>query len=101
MVLSTLNGGCALNTSVLPVSFRVNQTCLPSGVAAILGQNGLACSTLPTTLWSATVITAVSGVKDEQTYPYCPSGEKIVMPGPLATVIRVFSRKVVASSTDT
>jgi len=33
----------------------------------MFGQNGLACATLPTILWSATVMTAVSGVKDEQT----------------------------------
>ena len=29
-------------------SFNVNQTCLPSGVAAIFGQNGLSCLTWPT-----------------------------------------------------
>jgi hypothetical protein len=32
----------------LPISFNVNQTCLPSGVAAILGQNGLSWGTRPT-----------------------------------------------------
>src|SRR6266481_6443427 len=40
-VFKSVNGGCASNTWVLPVSFRVNQTCLLSGVAAMLGQNGL------------------------------------------------------------
>src|ERR1700719_4788922 len=90
-VLSTEKGGRASNTCVLPMSFSVNQTWEPSGVAAMLGQNGLACCTFPTILWSATEITSVSGVNDEQTYPYFPSGEKIVMPGPLGTTIRVFS----------
>jgi hypothetical protein len=47
-VLSTENGGLASNTWVLPVSLSVNQTCEPSGVAAMLGQNGLACRTFPT-----------------------------------------------------
>jgi hypothetical protein len=42
---STANGGCASNTMVLPMSFSVNQTCLPSGVAAMFGQNGLSCLT--------------------------------------------------------
>ena len=37
---STLKGGRASNTIVLPTSFSVNQTCLPSGVAAMSGQNG-------------------------------------------------------------
>src|SRR5215468_6005468 len=91
IVFKSANGGWASNTWTLPVSFNVNQTWAPSGVAAMFGQNGLACGTLPTILWSATVITAVSGVNDEQTYPYFPSGEKIVMPGPLATTMRVFS----------
>jgi hypothetical protein len=66
-VFKSANGGCASNTWTLPVSFNVNQTWAPSGVAAMLGQNGLACWTLPTILWSATVMTAVSGVNDEQT----------------------------------
>src|ERR1700693_6120075 len=47
-VASTSNGGSARNTSVLPMSFRVNQTWVPSGVAAMLGQNGDACGTVPT-----------------------------------------------------
>jgi hypothetical protein len=67
MTFSTLNGGFALNTSVLPVSFRVNQTCVPSGDAAIFGQKGLACGTLPTIVWSATETTTVSGVNDKHT----------------------------------
>src|SRR5258708_21092595 len=100
-VLRTEKGGRASNTWVLPVSFRVNQTCEPSGVAAMLGQKGLAWCTFPTTLWSATEMTSVSGLNDEQTYPYFPSGEKIVMPGPLGTVIRVFSSYVAPSRTDT
>ena len=45
-VFNSANGGCASNTWILPVSFSVNQTCLLSGVAAMLGQNGLACGTL-------------------------------------------------------
>jgi len=49
-VFKSANGGCPSNTWVLPVSFRVNQTCLLSGVAAMLGQKGLACATLPTIL---------------------------------------------------
>ena len=53
-VLSMLKGGFASNTWVLPVSFSVNQTCEPSGVAAMFGQKGLACGTLPTIVWSAT-----------------------------------------------
>src|SRR5216684_6506278 len=40
-VFKSANGGCPSNTWVLPLSFRVNQTCLLSGVAAMLGQNGL------------------------------------------------------------
>ena len=79
----------------------MNQICLPSGVAAMFGQNGLSCLTCPTIRWSATVMTTVSGLKDEQTYPYLPSGEKICMPGPAGTLIRVFSSKVVALSTAT
>src|ERR1700745_2719696 len=90
--LRTENGGCASNTSVLPTSLSVNHTCFPSGVAAMSGQNGLACLILPTIVWSATEITSVSGLNDEQTYPYLPSGEKICMPGPAGSVIRIFSR---------
>jgi mRNA interferase HigB len=45
---SVLNGGLALITCVLPTSFSVGQTGVPSGVAAIFGQNGEACVTLPT-----------------------------------------------------
>jgi hypothetical protein len=41
------------------------------------------------------------GLKLEQTYPYLLSGEKIVMPGPFGTVIRVFSLKLVPSRTAT
>ncbi|HKT99503.1 MAG TPA: hypothetical protein VJS30_23700 [Paraburkholderia sp.] len=36
----------------MPTSLSVNQTCLPSGVAARSGQNGLACLTVPTILVS-------------------------------------------------
>ena len=67
MVLSSANGGRASNTWVLPVSLSVNHTWLPSGVAAMLGQNGLACATRPTIAWSATVMTTVSGLNDEHT----------------------------------
>src|SRR5262245_57926783 len=90
-VFSTANGGRASNTVVLPTSFSVNQTCFPSGVAAMLGQNGLPCGTRPTISCLATEITTVSGVKEEHTYPYCPSGEQICMPGPFGTVMRAFS----------
>jgi len=55
------------NTWVLPVSFRVNQTCLLSGVAAMLGQNGLSCFTRPTICLVTVSITTVSGLKDEHT----------------------------------
>src|SRR5262249_59032605 len=51
-VFKSVNGGCASKTWVLPVSFRVNQTCLLSGVAEMLGQNGLACGSLPTIVLS-------------------------------------------------
>src|SRR5262245_493676 len=95
----TSNGGCALNTMVLPTSLSVNQTCFPSGVAAMSGQNGLSCFTCPTTLYSAVATTTVSGLKLEQTYPYFPSGEKIVIPGPFGTVMRVFSLKAWPSRT--
>src|ERR1700751_1139975 len=80
--LRTLKGGLASNTSVLPVSFRVNQTWARSGVAAMLGQNGLACLTRATMLCVANETTSVSGLKEEQTKRYLPSGEKICMPGP-------------------
>ena len=40
MTRSTWNGGWAAKTITLPTSFSVNQTCSPSGEAAILGQNG-------------------------------------------------------------
>src|ERR1700712_5555566 len=89
--LMTANGGRASNTCVRPTSFSVNQTCLPSGVAAMFGQNGLSCLTLPTMLWSAKAITLVSATNDEQTYAYSPFGEKICMPGPFGTMMRVFS----------
>ncbi len=60
-------GGLASNTCVRPTSFNVNQTCLPSGDAAMFGQNGLSCFTWPTTWCVRTEITTVSGLKDEQT----------------------------------
>src|SRR3989441_2690080 len=91
IVLSTVKGGRALNTIVLPMSLRVNHTCWESGVAAMLGQKGLSCVTSPTISCAATEITTVRGVNDEQTYPYLPSGEKICMPGPAGTVMRAFS----------
>ena len=50
IVVIRLNGGLALNTCVLPISFSVNHTCFPSGVAAMSGQNGLSCFTRPT-IW--------------------------------------------------
>jgi hypothetical protein len=46
--LIRLNGGLALNTCALPTSLSVNQTWLPSGIAAMFGQNGLSCLTLAT-----------------------------------------------------
>ncbi len=49
------------------MSFSVNQTCLPSGVAAMFGQNALACSMVAITLCSATDTTLVRGWNDEQT----------------------------------
>src|SRR5713101_6762629 len=61
------------------------------------GQNGLSCVTCPTTLCPAVAMTTVSGLKLEHTYPYWPSGEKIVMPGPFGTVTRVFSLNVLPS----
>ncbi len=67
----------------------------------MFGQNGDSCFTLPTTLWVATETMAVSGVKLEQTKPYLPSGEKMVMPGPFASLMRLFSEKVLPSSTAT
>lgn len=66
-IFSVLKGGLALKTWVLPVSFSVNQTCLPSGVAAMFGQKGLVYLTVPTILWLATEITSVTGLNDEQT----------------------------------
>ncbi|MNR01110.1 hypothetical protein D3C85_1169060 [compost metagenome] len=65
-VLIRRKGGRASNTWALPMSLSVNQTCLPSGVAAMFGQNGLSCFTRPTIWWSATLTTAVSGLNDEQ-----------------------------------
>jgi len=65
-----------------------------------MGQKGLAWVTLPTIWWSATEITSVSGLNDEQTTPYLAVGEKIVMPGPAGTLICA-SRDVCPSSTAT
>lgn len=45
IVLIRLKGGLALNACVLPI-LSVNQVWLPSGVAAIFGQDGLSCLTL-------------------------------------------------------
>ncbi len=47
-VLSSAKGGLASKTCVWPTSLSVNHTCAPSGVAAMSGQNGLACVTSPT-----------------------------------------------------
>src|SRR5262245_14519121 len=99
ITLTTANGGRALNPLVLPTSLSVSQTCLPSGLAAMSGQNGLSCFTCPTILCSAVAMTTVSGLKLEQTYPYFPSGENIVIPGPFGTVMRVLSLKVWPSRT--
>src|SRR5258707_12343397 len=93
-VANTSNGGSARNTSVLPVSFRVNHTCLQSGDAAMFGENGEACLTVATTWWVFTSTNFVSGIKLEQTNPYFPSGRKIVMPGPSPTGILCFSPEV-------
>src|ERR1700739_2620844 len=98
---SVLKGGCQSTTWCRPVSFSVIQTCLPSGVAAIFGQNGLTCLTVATILCVAVEMTSVSGLNEEQTYPYLSSGEKMVMPGPGGVMIRVFSSKVLPSSTST
>src|SRR5258706_11465752 len=91
MTRITPNGGLAAKIITFPTSFKVNQTCSPSGEAAILGQNGETCFTRPTISWVFVLTTTVSGVKLEQTYPYAPSGEKIVIPGPLGTWMRNFS----------
>src|SRR5262252_1160289 len=40
------------------------------------GQNGLSCLTCPTISCPAVVMTTVSGLKLEQTYPYLPSGDR-------------------------
>src|SRR5262249_50323658 len=85
-----LKGGRALNTSVLPMSLSVNHTCLPSGAAAMSGQKGEAWGTRPTMRCECAYTYTVSGVKLEQKSPYMPSGDKIVMPGPLGTVMRSF-----------
>src|SRR5215813_13364372 len=71
------------------------------GRPAMSRQNGLSCLTCPMILCPAVVMTTVSGLKLEQTYPCLPSGEKIVMPGPFGTVIRVFSLNVLPSRTAT
>src|SRR5437773_2328858 len=47
-VFSTANGGRPLKTMVLPTSFSVSQTCPPSGVTAMLGQNGVSWGIRPT-----------------------------------------------------
>ena len=63
MVPRMAKGGAASITCVLPLSFSVNQTCLPSALTARLGENGLACGTRATTSWVAVSITHNSGVK--------------------------------------
>jgi len=50
MVPRSLLSTGSVTETVFEYCFRVNQTCLLSGVAAMLGQNGLACGTLPTIL---------------------------------------------------
>ncbi len=99
--LSTAKGGLASKTIVCPMSFKVSQTCVPSGVAAMFGQNGLSCRTRPTIRCVATSMTTTSGLKDEHTYANLPSGEKICMPGPAGVRMRDFSSQVLASMTDT
>src|SRR5258708_15264172 len=74
IVFRTEKGGLASNTTVLPMSLSVNQTCLPSGVAAMFVQKGLGWATRPTIWRSATAITTVSGVNVGQTQPYLSSG---------------------------
>src|SRR6185369_6312285 len=91
IILSCAKGGWASMTTVAPISFSVYQTCFPSGVAAMFGQKGLGCGTLATWVWLATSNTTSSAVKDEQTKPERPSGEQIVMPGPLGVLSRAFS----------
>jgi hypothetical protein len=93
----------AANTIVLPTSFKFQGEPHPLAVgeAALLGQNGETCFTRPTISCVFVLITTVSGVKLEQTYPHVPSGEKIVMPGPFGTVMRVFSSYVWPSRTAT
>jgi len=56
---------------------------------------------LPTISWVATETMAVSGLKLEQTKPCLPSGEKMVIPGPFASLMRLFSEKDLPSSTAT
>ena len=67
IVLSTAKGGLASKTMTLPTSLSVSHTCLPSGVAAMSGQNGLSCFTRPTMRFDLVSMTTVSGEKLEQT----------------------------------
>jgi len=61
------NGGLASNTTVLPMFLeRETRPVCRLGSAAMLGK-GTRLATRPTIWWSATVITTVSGVNDEQT----------------------------------
>src|ERR1700719_4017850 len=62
-IAQTLKGGRALNSSVLPVSFNVNHTCCPSGVAEILGQKGDGWGTVSTMSLLLTSTTTVSVTK--------------------------------------
>ena len=66
-VFSTVKGGLVSNTIVLPSSFKVGHSCLPSGDAAMSWQNGLACVTRPTIYFVALSMTAVSSEKLEHT----------------------------------
>jgi hypothetical protein len=61
------NGGLAAKTIVFPTSFKVSQTCSPSGDAAMFGQNGDTCRTRPTMSCVCVFTTTVSGVKLEHT----------------------------------
>ena len=94
-------GGAASITCVLPLSLRVNHTCLPSALTARLGENGLACGTRATTSCEAVSITHNSGVKLDGTNAYLPSGRKRIMAGPELVLMRAVSSRVSAFSTAT
>src|SRR5215468_1993940 len=64
-VASTANGGRAANTMTLPTSFSVNHTWLPSGVAAMLGQNRVSTTMHVNRSQTLDVRRCTSGSKDE------------------------------------